>query len=340
MSSSKPPQQTATVQQPANVLTAIWFYIRGFLFNRYIYWGTRYLYSKNPGFWQKRSPTTTKHYPVRSSLEVRIFVPRSTNANAKFPIFFLMHGGGWAIGDPRMDDEQAHLLADKYGFCVASIEYGLGPGNRFPAPIYDCHALIKAVLADESLPLDPDRVVLGGFSAGGVMTLALAQLPGLKHVVKALVAFYPLTDFTGQERPAPVVAPWGRVEELPYRMPLYQWTYVPAGQDLRDPLPSPYYARRSDIPQPLFMAAAGGDCLYREAQIMACRLAGVEEGSEMFEAESWEKNDVRYRRVPDMPHCFTHFFEKIRDPEWEARRLKANEDVWREVGEWTMKVLN
>ncbi|KAI8630542.1 alpha/beta-hydrolase [Xylariaceae sp. FL1651] len=333
------PAHTVKVQQHTDLWTTIKFYICGFLFNRYVSWGTRYLYSKYPDFWQPRAPTTIKHYAVRPNLEARIFIPKSNNANAKFPVFLLIHGGGWTMGDARMDDEQAHLLADKYGFCVASIEYGLGPGNRFPVPIHDCLAHIKAVIADESLPLNLDKVILGGFSAGGVMALALAQLPDLKHVIKALVTFYPLTDWTGQDRPSPGVLPWGKPEELPKSLPLFQWTYVPAGQDLCDPLLSPSFAKRDNLSQPLFMITAEGDFLYREAQLMACRLAGAEGDSEICNSESWEKNGVRYRRVRDMPHGFTHFFAKIPDPEWEAKRLKTNDDIWQEINEWAKRIL-
>jgi acetyl esterase/lipase len=330
----------ATVQPPASLLTVLRFRISAYLLNRLIYWGLRVVYWWQAKFWTARAPTTVKHYAVRPGLEVRIFVPQSRkNANAKLPVFFLLHGGGWVIGDPRMDDEQAHLLAHKYGFCVASLEYGLSPGSCFPAPVYDCLALIKAVLADSSLPIDRSRVVLGGFSAGAAMTLSLAQLPDLKDVLKAIVAFYPVTNFTIRDRGPVIVAPWGRKEFVQARMPLYEWAYIPAGHDLRDPLLSPHFARRDEIPQPLFMITASADCLHVEAQEMACRLGGVERGSKTAASDSWEQNGVRYRRVPDMPHCFTHFFERIKDPVWEARRVKINEEVWDEVNDWVKKVL-
>ncbi|KAI1317631.1 alpha/beta-hydrolase [Xylariaceae sp. FL0255] len=334
-------ESKALVQPPMGFLTALKYRIHGYLFNRFAHYGLGYLYSQDKEFWAARSPTEVKYYPVRPKLQVRLFSPKkaSDDENAKYPVFFLFHGGGWTIGNAQMDDEQSHLLADKYGFYVASVEYGLGPGNRFPGPMKDCMALMKAVMADISLPLDLDRVVVGGFSAGAVMTLGLAQQAELKNVIKALVAFYPLTDWTGEHRAAPTVSAWGQADTLHDNMPMFAWTYVPEGSDLRNPVLSPFFASRKDIPQPLFMITASGDFLYLEAQIMACQLAGVDEHSEMYGSDSWEQNGVRYRRVKDMMHTFTHCFEKIKDPEWEAKRLKANEDIWQEVNDWTKKVL-
>lgn len=71
------------------------------------------------------------------------------------------------------------------------------------------------MLVDEAPPLDHDRVALGGFSAGAVMTFTLAQLPEVKDIAKALVAFYPLADFTRESRPGGKLSKGGREDHLP-----------------------------------------------------------------------------------------------------------------------------
>lgn len=121
---------------------------------------------------------------------------------------------------------------------------------------------------------------------------------------------------------------------------MYDWAYIPVGQDLRDPLLSPIYANKEDIPQLLFMVTASADCLCNEGHRMACKLAGVGEESETYGEGSWEKGGIKYHCVKDIPHCFTHFFERIKNPEWEQRRQLVNKEIWQEVGEWLEKTLD
>ncbi|CAJ2514149.1 Uu.00g022680.m01.CDS01 [Anthostomella pinea] len=329
-----------TTRPPTPILSSLLYYC-GALALHYVFVPLfAYHRWKYPEFWNPRKPTLTRFYAARPSLEVRIFLPPNHAHENKLPVFFLMHGGGWLIGDAKQDDEQAHLLAHKYGFCVASLNYRSGPHHRFPTPIFDCLALIKEVLADTTLPVDRDRVVAGGFSAGAVTTLALAQLPELKNVIKALVTFYPLTDFTGEGRPEGGTSPWGRKEHLPRLLPLFHAAYIPDGQDLREPLLSATYATREDMPQPLFMITASEDFLWKEAKDLGCRLGGVVEDSALYDSESWESGGVKYQCVKDMPHSFTHFFEKIKVPEWEERRVRANDDIWRDINDWVRRVID
>lgn len=329
------------VREPVSVLSTLRFYYKSFTYNRLITCLFRYFRWKRRDFFDSVKPSLIKTYAARPSLPARVFLPKHQGQgdSATCPLFFLIHGGGWVIGDAQMDDQQARLLADEHGYCVVSLEYRLAPRHKFPTAIFDCLAIMKAVLSDKTLPIDRDRVVLGGFSAGAVMTLALAQLPEVKAIVKALVAFYPLADFTGEGRPEGVVSKWGREDHLPKQQPMYDWAYIPVGQNLRDPLLSPIYASREAIPQPLFLITAEADCLCYEGHRMACKLGGVDEGSETYSKDQWEKDGVRYCCVKDMPHCFTHFFERIKDPEWERRRQQANKEVWQEIGEWLEKIL-
>ncbi|KAI1078747.1 Alpha/Beta hydrolase protein [Whalleya microplaca] len=328
------------VRQPVSLFTSFKYYISAFANNWIVSLIFGFMRWKNRDFWASVAPSVIKTYPVRPDLPVRIFIPRenSQEKSTQAPLFFLIHGGGWVMGDAQMDDEQAHILADKYGFCVVSLPYRLAPRYQFPTAILDCLALMQAVLADENLPVDHDRVVVGGFSAGAVISLALAQLPDIKDRIKALVALFPLTDFTGEGRPKGQVSPWGREDGLPPLQGMFDWAYIPVGQDLREPLLSPLYATREDIPQPLFVITASADCLCDEGRRMACHL-GLDEGSDMCDKESWESRGVKYHCVKDMPHSFTHFFEEINEREWEKKRQHANDEIWHDINAWLRKTL-
>ncbi|KAJ6594526.1 Alpha/Beta hydrolase protein, partial [Mycena capillaripes] len=190
------------------------------------------------------------------------------------PVVFLIHGGGFVLGSPSQDDAQAHLLAAK-GYVIASLNYTLA---RFPTPLRDVAALITAVLADEELlPLmDTDKVAIAGFSAGTTLTLALAQLPELKDRLKALVPIQP-PDWSGGLRDATRgrTTAWGTKESLLQNQPMFNWAYVPAGFDMRNPLLSPGFASRTDIPQPVFFVTSSDDSLCDEAAVLAKKLAGL-----------------------------------------------------------------
>ncbi|KAF7357871.1 Neutral cholesterol ester hydrolase 1 [Mycena venus] len=284
-------------------------------------------------------PPSSKPTPCRPHLrDNRIHFPPHSPGQ-RHPVIFLIHGGGFVLGTPSMDDAQAHLLAAK-GYVVASLDYSLA---RFPTPLHDLAALISAVLADEELlPLmDTDRVAVSGFSAGATMTLALAQLPELKDRIKALVPIQPLTDWSGSFRdPARGrTSAWGTKEQLPEDQPMFNWAYVPVGVDLRNPLLSPAFASRADIPQPVFFVTGSDDSLCDEAALLARKLA--DEEAKIFDVtESWAADGVRYECVKDMPHSFLHFWVRPKGEAWQRRKKEAAENLWPKVTAWLHEVLD
>ncbi len=70
---------------------------------------------------------------------------------------------------------------------VVALNYAKAPANPFPGPISDLEALLCSALADSDLPIDTDRAALAGWSAGGNLVLAVAQLDTVRSRVKAVV---------------------------------------------------------------------------------------------------------------------------------------------------------
>ena len=99
-------------------------------------------------------------------IEVRIFTPIG-GRTLKAAVLDL-HGGGFAIGTTRMDDQLNIAIAREVDAVVVSVEYRLAPEHPFPIPAQDCYdALVWLSQEHERLGVDQDRIAVHGDSAGG-----------------------------------------------------------------------------------------------------------------------------------------------------------------------------
>ncbi len=113
--------------------------------------------------------------------ELDLFLPEKNTSQAA-PVLVWVHGGRWREGDKDQfsSNEQGmdvfkKALLDR-GYAVAAINYRLVPDNRYPDQSQDVAAAIRYLKSHGGeLGIDPDRVALGGESAGG----HLATLVGL-----------------------------------------------------------------------------------------------------------------------------------------------------------------
>ncbi len=87
-----------------------------------------------------------------------------------------IHGGGLVMGRPEQAHTWCSSLAAELGIFVVSVDYRLAPEHPFPAGLTDCVTALHWLhdQADE-LGVDPDRVAVGGDSAGGGLAAALCQ---------------------------------------------------------------------------------------------------------------------------------------------------------------------
>ncbi len=86
-----------------------------------------------------------------------------------------VHGGGMVMGNPEQDDPWLSGLVDELGILVVSVDYRLAPEHPFPAGLDDCMAALGWLHASAAeLGVDPDRVAVGGASAGGGLAAAVA----------------------------------------------------------------------------------------------------------------------------------------------------------------------
>jgi acetyl esterase/lipase len=145
------------------------------------------------------------------------------------------------------------------------------------------------VLQDQYLPVDYSKLALGGFSAGGNVSLAIAQMDGLRGRFGSLVTIYPVVDFSGTFKGTFKSTKDGKRDFLENTGRLFDWGYITQGQDRTDSLLSPIYAKREYLPRRILFIGAEDDVLGHEAEVMALRLAGDGLNPEVGGEDSWDR---------------------------------------------------
>jgi acetyl esterase len=210
-------------------------------------------------------------------IPARLYLP---GKDATYPLFVLLHGGGWVIGDLDTADNMARFICKRADFAVLSVDYRLAPEHPFPAAVDDSFAAVcwAAEHAPE-LHGDANRIVVGGDSAGGSLSAVVSQLAHQRGAPRLAgqVLLYPSTDSSS-------------LETLSYRelgekslgltkrdVEWFLDQYVPRRQDRLDPLVSPLLAADVRGLAPALIVTAEYDVLRDEGEAYARRLeeAGV-----------------------------------------------------------------
>ncbi len=205
-------------------------------------------------------------------------------------VFF--HGGGFVFGDLDSHDAPCRFLAERAGVRVLAVDYRRAPEHPFPAAHDDAVAAHRWALDNAaSLGVDPDRIAVGGDSAGGNLAAATAisaALEGLPLAFQLLI--YPATDATRQTRSFEMFGDRGLYLTREY-MDLANASYLPDERDRTDPRASPLFEKIPEGLAPAYVATAGFDPLRDEGEAYARLLgeAGVQ---------------VEMHRFPDQIHGF------------------------------------
>ena len=330
-SASKDP----AISPPLSFISSVITGIRLYLFKATVWTALSLL-----GLYQRsrslNKPSFTKYYEVRPNLQCRIFLPSNTdiNSTAKLPLYINIHGGGFALCSPSVDDHFASPFARTNSLLVISINYRKAPQHRFPFAVSDIVALTNAILTDPLLPIDHSKVCIGGFSAGGNLALSASLHPSLQGKISALLPIYSVVDFSGKYKGTFRHDPSGKPDILESSGAWFSWGYIPQGTDRKHPLLSPIYAPRAAFAtQRMFFVGAEYDYLCAEAYAMAKMLGGRELDESEMEDE-WEQQGIKWKLYRGQQHGFTH---TTRSGEDEKSRKKASEELYAEMGRWLMR---
>lgn len=122
-------------------------------------------------------PIETRDVTVTGEPGVPVRIFRPAEHDGVLPGLVFIHGGGFALGSVDLYHDDAATIAAEVGAVVVSVEYRLAPENPFPAGLEDCYAALCWTAAHAGdLGIDPDRLAVGGESAGGGLSAAVALL--------------------------------------------------------------------------------------------------------------------------------------------------------------------
>lgn len=115
--------------------------------------------------------------PADPDVAIRIYRP----SGAQGALIWL-RGGGWVMGDLDTERHWATRLAAGSGAVVISVDYRRSPEHRFPAALDDACAVLWWTAAHAAeLGVDPERIAVGGHSAGAGLAAAVTLRARDRH---------------------------------------------------------------------------------------------------------------------------------------------------------------
>src|SRR5262245_26309756 len=130
-------------------------------------------------------------------IPLRLYRSRAHAAGELQPVLVFFHGGGWVFGDLETHDNLCRSLANLAECAVVSVDYRLAPEHKFPVAVDDALAATQWIVRRaDALGFDPDRLAVGGDSAGGNLATVVSLMAGRTGAPKIAcqILLYPATD--------------------------------------------------------------------------------------------------------------------------------------------------
>ncbi len=261
------------------------------------------------------SPLTDVGEREIAGVPCRVFVPEGP-ATA---VYLHFHGGGMILGSPAMNDTGNLALTREHGVAVVSVDYRLAPEHPFPAGPDDGVAVARWLLEHGEQEFGSSRLILGGESAGGYMTAAVAlrirdELDAIDRVL-GLELVFGVFDWGRSPSQRGLRASEGPDLLDPGGITFFGECYLPGRTDdeRRAPSISPAFADQHGLP-PARFSVGTADHLLDDTLWMSSRYAAA-------------GNEVDLWVGPDLPHGFMWFpCELVK--RWDAH-----------MGDWFARIL-
>ena len=205
---------------------------------------------------------------VNEDVTVRIHRPKAVPDPG--PALLWIHGGGTLMGTAAQEDRFCRKLVNFTDVAVVAVDHRLAPEHPYPTPLEDCYAALTWLAGQPWV--DPTRIAVGGASAGGGFTAAVAQLArdrGDVELALQMMVYPMLDDRTGAGLESRRRVMWTASDNQ------LAWRWYLAGADPEKAAP----ARRADLSgmPPAWIGVGSRDLFHDECRVYGERLrqAGV-----------------------------------------------------------------
>lgn len=115
-----------------------------------------------------------RYDPADPDALLDIFRPKA--ASDARPAIVWVHGGGFVSGNRNIVAEYLKILAGQ-GFVTITVDYTIAPEARYPTPVRQTNKALGYVVANAArYGIDPDRILVGGDSAGAQIAAQVSTI--------------------------------------------------------------------------------------------------------------------------------------------------------------------
>jgi acetyl esterase/lipase len=251
-------------------------------------------------------------------VRVRILRPAAGRVRA---VVLDIHGGGWVLGNARMNDKLNAAMIAACEVAVVSVDYRLALDAPIPALMDDCLVAARWLLGGGLPEYAGLPVFVVGESAGGHLAAAtllrLQAWPDLLRRIHGAVMYYGVYDFGGTPS-VRQAGPDTLVLDGPGMLPsLRRLTPGLSDAERRQPPLSPLYGDLAGLP-PAILFAGERDPLRDDTITMAARWRASAADSDPASIEA----GVELHLLPEAPHGIIHFPVRM------ARLVTARSHAW------------
>jgi len=202
-----------------------------------------------------------------AAFPIHVYTPEG---KGPFPVMVYYHGGGFVIADTKVYDATPRALAKMANAIMVSVDYRRAPEHKFPAAPNDAFAAYQWVLAHaKEINGDPNRVAVGGESAGGNLATVVSMMARDKKVALPVhqLLVYPVVN---DDMNTPSYKQ--NANAKPLNKPMMEWFFKHYGGDPKNPYALPMKATSLKGLPPATIVAAEIDPLLSEGKAYADKL--------------------------------------------------------------------